>query len=329
MAASKTKRLLYFLTELEKGNEVFKDKYITKFDISERTMKEDVSELKADLSELRPYMVVKYARKSASYYAEYEKGYGNLQYSQAALLSKILFESRALRKDEVIDIIENLVERAVEDKERNRLKSLVEAELKSYEELPFYQDKDKSLLPLISVIFDALEAKRPLAFTYRQKDGNVEDRKALPISLIFDNHYFYCISYKLNDDLTCDYSYADIRYFRVDRIQTIHKSVEGLDFKLSKEEEERLITDEQARYHAFSMLSGKDWVRITFDYTGKFRDLLESKIPKLEVLEESQQGDLNKVRYSIETFSLLGFQKYIRRFDGDVVFLTIERIQKP
>lgn len=45
MAESKTKRLLYFMSELEKGNQINKEEYIAKFNISDRTMKEDVSEL--------------------------------------------------------------------------------------------------------------------------------------------------------------------------------------------------------------------------------------------------------------------------------------------
>ena len=44
MTASKTKRLLYFMSELEKGNDISKTDYLTRFGISERTLKEDVSE---------------------------------------------------------------------------------------------------------------------------------------------------------------------------------------------------------------------------------------------------------------------------------------------
>ena len=294
MTASKTKRLLYFMSELEKGNDISKTDYLARFGISERTLKEDVSELKENLTELRPNMKVKYSRKYGSYHAQYEQGYGNLKYNQAVILSKILLESRALRKDEVAEIINIFVERAVDDKERRRIKRLTELELDSYQELKIYQEQDKSLLPAISAIFD--------------------------------NHYFYCISYKLDDNLTCDYQFSEIRYFRVDRFQTIHKSENDLAFTLSPEQKDRLITDEQVRYQAFSMLSGNEWARITFEYKGLYRDVLESDIPKLKLLEESTSDGIDQVRYEIETFSLLGFQKYIQRFDGDFVFLKIEAI---
>ena len=49
MTASKTKRLLYFMSELEKGNDISKTDYLARFGISERTLKEDVSELKDNL----------------------------------------------------------------------------------------------------------------------------------------------------------------------------------------------------------------------------------------------------------------------------------------
>ncbi len=111
-----------------------------------------------------------------------------------------------------------------------------------------------------------------------------------------------------------------------DRFQTIHKSENDLAFTLSPEQKDRLITDEQVRYQAFSMLSGNEWARITFEYKGLYRDVLESDIPKLKLLEESTSDGIDQVRYEIETFSLLGFQKYIQRFDGDFVFLKIETI---
>ena len=145
MTASKTKRLLYFMSELEKGNDISKTDYLARFGISERTLKEDVSELKENLTELRPNMKVKYSRKYGSYHAQYEQGYGNLKYNQAVILSKILLESRALRKDEVAEIINIFVERAVDDKERRRIKQLTELELDSYQELKIYQNQDKSL----------------------------------------------------------------------------------------------------------------------------------------------------------------------------------------
>ena len=154
----------------------------------------------------------------------------------------------------------------------------------------------------------------------------MEEYKVFPISVIFDNHYFYCISYKLDDNFTCDYQFSEIRYFRVDCFQTIHKSENDLAFTLSPEQKDRLITDEQVRYQAFSMLSGNEWARITFEYKGLYRDVLESDIPKLKLLEESTSDGVEQVRYEIETFSLLGFQKYIQRFDGDFVFLKIEAI---
>ena len=140
-----------------------------------------------------------------------------------------------LRKDEVAEIINIFVERAVDDKERRRIKRLTELELDSYQELKIYQEQDKSLLPAISAIFDAIVDQRPLSFSYRKPGKIVEEYKVFPISVIFDNHYFYCISYKLDDNFTCDYQFSEIRYFRVDRFQTIHKSENDLAFTLSPE----------------------------------------------------------------------------------------------
>mgnify|MGYP000002999609 FL=1 len=39
MIASKTKRLLYFMSELEKENDISKTDYLARFVVSERTLK--------------------------------------------------------------------------------------------------------------------------------------------------------------------------------------------------------------------------------------------------------------------------------------------------
>ena len=97
----KTSRLLYFMSELEKGHKVNKIEYLKRFNIAERTFKDDLRELKENLKVLRDDMKIKYSRLAGTYEAEYNHGYGNLKYNQAVILSKILLESRALRVEEV------------------------------------------------------------------------------------------------------------------------------------------------------------------------------------------------------------------------------------
>ena len=101
----KTSRLLYFMSELEKGHKVNKTDYLKRFNIAERTFKDDLRELKENLKILRDDMKIKYSRLAGTYEAEYNHGYGNLKYNQAVILSKILLESRALRVEEVRDLL--------------------------------------------------------------------------------------------------------------------------------------------------------------------------------------------------------------------------------
>ena len=120
----KTSRLLYFMSELEKGHKVNKTDYLKRFNIAERTFKDDLRELKENLKVLRDD-----SRLAGTYEAEYNHGYGNLKYNQAVILSKILLESRALRVEEVREIIDTFVERAVDDRERQRIRNFTEREL--------------------------------------------------------------------------------------------------------------------------------------------------------------------------------------------------------
>ncbi len=59
---------------------------------------------------------------------------------------------------------------------------------------------------------------------------------------------------------------------------------------------------------------------ITFS-KGLYRDVLESDIPKLEAnLKRKHSDGVDQVRYEIETFSLLGFQKYIQLCLMEILF---------
>lgn len=196
----KTSRLLYFMSELEKGHKVNKTDYLKRFNIAERTFKDDLRELKENLKVLRDDMKIKYSRLAGTYEAEYNHGYGNLKYNQAVILSKILLESRALRVEEVREIIDTFVERAVDDRERQRIRNFTERELEEYKELSIYRDnKSKSILPHLSAIFDAIENQKPLSFKYTKYQGKDADYDVLPVSIMFNDHYFYCMAYKVEE----------------------------------------------------------------------------------------------------------------------------------
>ena len=63
-----------------------------------------------------------------------------------------------------------------------RMARLSKRILDSYQELKIYQEQDKSLLPAISAIFDAIVDQRPLSFSYRKPGEKVEEYKVFPIS---------------------------------------------------------------------------------------------------------------------------------------------------
>jgi len=324
----KASRLLYFMSELEKGNQVNKDEYLNRYQIVERTLKEDLKELKENLAELRPNMQIKYSRKGGYYEAHYDQGYGNLKYNQAVILSKILLESRALRKEEVNDIIQTFVDRAVDDRERDRILNLTKLELDHYKELSIYQeDGKKSILTHLSRIFNAIENKKPLSFNYIGQKNKEQSYQVLPVSIIFNDHYFYCIAYKLLEE---NGSYIidkkNLRHFRLDRFKTVHRENDELNIEFSKSELEGLMTDSEVRYHTFSMFSNTEKYRIRFRYIGGYANVLEDDIPALKVVSRTSKGDIETIEYELTTYGREGFQHYIERFNGKFTILEIEKL---
>ncbi len=90
---------------------------------------------------------------------------------------------------EVAEIINTFVERAVDDKERRRIKRLTELVIDSYQELKIYQEQDKSLYSAISAIFDAI-VTNVHCHLVTVSGEKVEEYKVFPLQSFFDNHYF-------------------------------------------------------------------------------------------------------------------------------------------
>lgn len=326
----KTSRLLYFMSELEKGHKVNKTEYLKRFNIAERTFKDDLRELKENLKILRDDMKIKYSRLAGTYEAEYNHGYGNLKYNQAVILSKILLESRALRVEEVREIIDTFVERAVDDRERQRIRNFTERELEEYKELSIYRDnKSKSILPYLSAIFDAIENQKPLSFKYTKYQGKDADYDVLPVSIMFNDHYFYCMAYKVEEkDGRLRIDTRSLRNFRLDRFKTVHRSKNNTELILSSEELTQILSDSDVRYHTFLMFSDTEKFRIRFRYVGQFWEVLEDDILALKVIEKDTRSTVPRVIYEIETYGRDSFQRYIDRFNGVFTILELEKINK-
>ncbi len=75
------------------------------------------------------------------------------------------------------------------------------------------------------------------------------------------------------------------------------ESENDLTFTLSPEQKDRLITDEQVRYQAFSML----WERVNQSTFGikDFTVMSWNQILKLNCLKESTSDGVDQVRYEI------------------------------
>ena len=154
----------------------------------------------------------------------------------------------------------------------------------------------------------------------------MEEYKVFPISVIFDNHYFYCISYKLDDNSLVIIKFSEIRYFRVDRFQTIHKSENDLAFTLSPEQKNVLLQMSRCVIRLFQCFQVMSGLELPLSIKGFTVTSWNPIFQNLNYLRKALVMVLIRSVMRLKPFSLLGFQKYIQRFDGDFVFLKIEAI---
>ncbi len=76
------------------------------------------------------------------------------------------------------------------------------------------------------------------------------------------------------------------------------------------------------------MLSGNEGSNY-LEYKGLYCDVFGIRYSKPKLLEESTSDGVDQVRCEIETFSLLGFQKYIQRLMGSLKIEVMDNYKRP
>ena len=276
----KSVRLLELYSLLNQGNTLHKSELARTFQVTEKSIQRDIEELRCFFADRHLNQDVIYDTKQKGYRLinTIPKGLSN---SEILAVCKILLESRSLRKDEMLPILDKLLDCAVPEENKRAVSALIANEKLHY--TPPHHGK--KILDGLWDLGQAVQKQFVVEIEYeRMKDPKLVKRRVQPVGLMFSEYYFYLTAFledKTNFENPED-NYPTI--YRVDRI----KSFKVLDEHFTLPYAGRFEEGEFRKRVQF-MYGGK-LQRLKFRYTGPSIEAVLDRLPTARIIQEDTNG---------------------------------------
>ena len=280
IAEVKPTRLLEIYARLVHGDVLSKAALSLQYHVSERSVQRDMESLRAFVAHQGIGQDVIYGYK--------QKGYRLIQSNPKGLTNdeilavcKILLESRSLRKDEMLPILDKLVECAVPAQNQKLIDDLILNETFHY--IPPHHDK--RILHNLWALGEAVRHQQVLEIEYeRMKDHELVKRRVHPVGIMFSEYYFYLTAFL--EDKSHFENPGDLfpTIYRLDRIA----SFQVLDEHFRVPYRDRFEEGEFRKRVQF--MYGGRLQHIKFRYTGPSIEAVLDRLPTAKIVEEDENG---------------------------------------
>lgn len=304
----KNQRILDIYLRLLNNKEVNRKKIAQEYEVSERSIHRDISDLRTFLLSTNNLSEIIYDDKTNGYILQNEDNQ-KLTNSEILAVCKILLDSRAFLKTEMTGIIDKLIKQCVPKESYLKVSKLIENEKFHYMEL---QHK-KGFLESLWEIGEAVQKHLKMEIEYERTDKAVVKRTILPVGIMFSEYYFYVLAHIDGIDKEKYFENKDDVFptiYRVDRIQSFKILEEHFPVPYKDRFEEG-----EFRKRVQFMTGGK-LRKLKFKYFGNSLEAVLDKIPTAKVIDEIENGYL----ISAEVFGN-GIDKWILGQGKDVEVL--------
>ena len=250
---AKSARMLAIYARLLNGHALSKQNLALEFGVTERSIQRDIESLRCFLMEQVTGQDVIYDRQ--------QKGYRltnsiprSLSNSEILAVCKILLESRSMRKDEMLPILDKLIDCCVPAENKRVVAELIANEKFHYIEPHHGQPVLKDLWE----IGQAVQQHWVMEIEYQKlKNHKTVHRVVEPVGILFSEYYFYLAAYIRDIDRKEAFANPEDAFptiYRIDRIKRFH------------------VTDERFRpAYATRFQEGEFRKRVQFMYGGRLQ----------------------------------------------------------
>lgn len=304
----KNQRVLDIYSRLLNNKEVNRKKLAKEYEVSERSIHRDISDLRNFLVSTNSLSEIIYDDKTDSYILRNEDNQ-KLNNSEILAVCKILLDSRAFLKEEMATIINKLMKQCIPIENYTKVSKLIDNERFHYIEL---QHK-KSFINDIWELGEAIQNHYKIEVEYTRMDKKIVNRIIQPVGIMFSEYYFYLLGHIENIDKSKHFENKDDVFptiYRLDRIQKYKVLDEHFNVIYKNRFEEG-----EFRKRVQFMTGGK-LRKITFKYKGLSLEAILDKIPTAEILEQTEKYTI----ISAEVFGN-GIDKWILSQGEDIEVL--------
>ena len=280
-------RVLQIYSRLLDGYVVNKAEEAARYGVNERSIQRDIDHIRNFLDDDSERTGV----VNTVIYDRIAKGYRletlyqiRLQNSEVLALCKILLDSRAFTKEEMVEMLDKLITCCVPQINQKRVKELIRNEEFHYVE-PRHKTK------FIETMWDLGQAISESRYVeidyYRTKDKTIVHRKLRPAAIMFSEYYFYLTAFIDDEEVKKDFSVLNDSFptiYRIDRIRSLKILDERFNIPYSSRFEEG-----EFRKRIQFMYGGR-LQKVKFKYSGPDVDAILDRLPTAQILDEDDGG---------------------------------------
>ena len=281
--AIKSDRLLQIYSRLVGGDILNKKELAQQFHVTERSIQRDMESLRCFFADQGLRQDIIYDKGVKGYRLE-NPALPLLNNSEILAVCKILLESRSMRKDEMLPILDKLISCCVPERSKKAVSDLLANEKYHYIE-PHH---GQHILNGLWEIGQAVQNHQVMEIEYeRLKEPTLVKRVIEPVGIMFSEYYFYLTAFLREVDREKEFDNKDDLFptiYRLDRI----RSFKVLDERFHVLYKDRFEEGEFRKRVQF-MYGGK-LERIKFKYTGPSIEAVLDRLPTAEIVEQDEDG---------------------------------------
>jgi Predicted transcriptional regulator len=280
----KNERILSLYTRLSEGQTIFKKNEASTYGVAERTIQRDIEDINFYFEQR---MVEGSGSKNRIIFDKAVNGHRLEQGSDKALsnsevlaICKILLESRAFTKQELMPMLDKLLHRCL-PKENHRMVSEMIANEKHHYVEPQHKTVFGDKLWQLGL---AVKEHRILDIEYQRVKGNsIVKRRLQPVAILFSEYYFYLVAFI--DDKKDRYYEGELdlspTIYRIDRIQSFRL----LDEHFKIPYKDRFEEGEFRKRVQF--MYGGHLQTIKFRFKGESVEAVLDRLPTAKIIDET------------------------------------------
>lgn len=280
---AKSARMLAIYARLLNGHALSKQNLAVEFGVTERSIQRDIESLRCFLMEQVTGQDVIYDRQQKGYRLT-NSIHRSLSNSEILAVCKILLESRSMRKDEMLPILDKLIDCCVPAESKRAVMELIANEKFHYVE-PHH---GQPILNGLWEIGQAVQQHRVMEIEYQKlKNHETVHRVIEPVGILFSEYYFYLAAYIRDIDRKEAFTNPEDAYptiYRIDRIKHFHVTDEHFHPAYATRFQEG-----EFRKRVQFMYGGRLQI-VKFTYCGPSVEAVLDRLPTAEIVSQDDTG---------------------------------------